>query len=77
MLPEQTAEAALDLSAKLAMPIHWGSFVLALHSWKDPVERLSRKAKELDVNVITPKIGEQIILNKTIIENNDWWATWN
>ena len=77
LLPEQTAQAAVDLNTKLAMPIHWGSFVLALHSWKDPVERLSRKAEELKVDVITPKIGEQISLNKTVVENNDWWVTWN
>ena len=77
MLPEQTAQAALDLNTKLAMPIHWGSFVLALHSWKDPVERLTKKAQELNVNVITPKIGEQFLLNETIIENNNWWVNWN
>ncbi len=77
LLPEQTAQAALDLNAGLTMPIHWGSFVLALHSWKDPVERLSRKAEELGVNILTPKIGEQISLNKTIVKNNDWWVSWN
>jgi L-ascorbate metabolism protein UlaG (beta-lactamase superfamily) len=77
MLPEQTAQAALDLDTKIAMPIHWGSFVLALHSWKDPVERLTKKAHELNVNVITPKIGEQFLLNETIIEDNNWWSNWN
>lgn len=76
MLPEQTAQAALDLNAKIAMPIHWGSFVLALHSWKDPVERLTKKAQELNVNVITPKIGEQFLLNETKIEDNNWWVNW-
>jgi L-ascorbate metabolism protein UlaG (beta-lactamase superfamily) len=76
LLPEQTAQAAVDLKARLAMPIHWGSFVLALHSWKDPVERLSVKAKELQVNVITPKIGEQISLHQPVIVNNDWWLAW-
>jgi L-ascorbate metabolism protein UlaG (beta-lactamase superfamily) len=77
MMPEQTAQAALDLNAKLAMPIHWGAFVLALHSWKDPVERVTKKAKELNVNLITPKIGEQLMLNDLIVEDNDWWVNWN
>jgi L-ascorbate metabolism protein UlaG (beta-lactamase superfamily) len=76
MLPEQTVQAAIDLNARLIMPIHWGSFVLALHSWKDPVERLAKKAKELNVNVITPKIGEQVLLNEVKIEENDWWVNW-
>jgi len=77
MLPEQTAQAAIDLNAKLAMPIHWGAFVLALHAWKDPVERVTKKAKELEVNIITPKIGQQIILNEPTIEKNNWWVSWN
>lgn len=77
LLPEQTAQAAIDLDTKLMMPIHWGSFVLALHSWKDPVERLAKKAKELNVNVITPKIGEQFLLNEPKIKNNNWWVQWN
>ncbi len=77
MMPEQTAQAALDLNTKMMMPIHWGSFVLALHSWKDPVERLTKKAQELGVSVITPKIGEQFLLNEIIIDDNDWWRIWN
>jgi len=77
MLPEQTAQAAIDLKTKMAMPIHWGSFVLALHSWRDPVERVTQKAQELGVNVITPKIGEQISLIETVIEDNNWWEDWN
>ena len=77
MLPEQTAQAALDLNTKIAMPIHWGSFVLALHAWKDPVQRITKKAQELNVNVITPKIGEQVLLNEVKIENNEWWVNWN
>lgn len=77
LMPEQTAQAALDLNAKTAMPIHWGSFVLALHSWKDPVERVTRKAKEIGANFITPKIGEQVLLNEVIVAENDWWVNWD
>jgi L-ascorbate metabolism protein UlaG (beta-lactamase superfamily) len=77
MMPEQTAQAALDLKANHMMPIHWGSFVLALHSWKDPVERVTQKAREFNVSVVTPKIGEQFLLNEPIIENNRWWVEWD
>jgi hypothetical protein len=31
MLPEQTAQAAVDLKTELFMPIHWGAFKLAFH----------------------------------------------
>lgn len=31
MMPEQTVQAAIDLKAKMLMPVHWGKFALALH----------------------------------------------
>lgn len=75
MLPEQTAQAAVDLKAERMMPVHWGAFVLALHPWKDPVERVTRKARELNLPVIVPQIGEQIDLNKPEVQKTDWWVT--
>ena len=74
MLPEETAQAGLDIKAKRIMPIHWGAFKLASHSWTDPVERISKKAKELNVDLIIPKIGEiiEIGLNNSE-EIYPWW----
>lgn len=76
MMPEQTAQSALDLKAETMMPIHWGSFVLALHSWNDPVIRVTQKALELGVNVITPQIGEQITFPGPTVRENNWWLNW-
>lgn len=32
MMPEQTVQAAIDLKAKILMPVHWAKFALALHA---------------------------------------------
>ncbi|HSX34551.1 MAG TPA: MBL fold metallo-hydrolase, partial [Candidatus Saccharimonadales bacterium] len=40
MQPEQTFTAFQDLRGKRLMPLHWGAFSLALHSWVDSVERV-------------------------------------
>ena len=40
MMPEQSAQANIDLGGKVMMPIHWGAFDLALHKWSEPVIRL-------------------------------------
>ena len=72
MMPEESAQAAIDLNAKMAMPIHWGAFSLAAHSWTEPVERISEAAKKLDLKLATPKIGEPIILGKQE-PNTAWW----
>lgn len=73
MMPEQTAQAAVDVKTKLFMPIHWGAFVLALHTWKDPIERVTKKAKELAMPITTPRIGEPVILELAEKPTNRWW----
>ena len=72
MMPEQTIQAHLDLKGKLLMPIHWGAFSLAMHSWTDPIERASAEAKRLNVPMATPRIGESIVLGKKA-PVRAWW----
>ena len=57
MMPEETVQASLDLKAKYLLPVHWGKFSLALHPWNEPIERVIKKAEELNVDVTTPLIG--------------------
>lgn len=72
MTPEETIQASIDVQSKLMMPIHWGAFKLALHSWDDPIIRATNKAKELNTKITVPKIGESIILNKEF-PTEKWW----
>lgn len=73
MFPEETAQAGVDLKAKKIMPIHWGAFKLSTHSWTDPVERISKKAKELNIRLVTPEIGESIELIENKEISSKWW----
>lgn len=74
MFPEETAQAGADVGAKAIMPIHWGAFKLALHDWTDPVQRVSQRAKELQIPVWTPKIGESVYMTSTTAsEFGKWW----
>jgi L-ascorbate metabolism protein UlaG (beta-lactamase superfamily) len=74
MMPEETAQAAVDLKSNLIMPIHWGAFTLAFHDWTDPVERLIKKADDLNISVATPKIGEPLILGNSTFPTEKWWT---
>lgn len=71
-LPEESVQAYFDLRAKRFFPVHWGMFVLALHSWREPVDRLLALAKERGVNIVTPKFGEMVALNDEY-KNTEWW----
>lgn len=74
MMPEQTVQAAMDIDAAMMVPIHWGSFALATHSWTDPVERVTAAAKENNMPIATPRIGAPIILSEPVDSYNEqWW----
>ena len=73
MMPEETAQASLDLNAKLMMPIHWGAFSLSLHDWREPVERVSIASEKLGINIITPRIGASFELKQDTAHLEKWW----
>lgn len=72
MFPEETAQAHLDVKGNLLMPIHWGKFDLALHPWKESVNRLTKKADEENISLFTPEVGQLVTLSDS--SNVDrWW----
>ncbi|EJQ51878.1 hypothetical protein A6279_13390 [Bacillus wiedmannii] len=73
MLPEETVQAHIDVKGELLLPIHWGAFTLALHEWSDPIERVTKEANRLGVNIATPQIGESITLKSTDYPSSAWW----
>ena len=73
MFPEETAQAGVDIGAKAIMPIHWAGFKLALHSWTDPINRVSAKAKELNIPLVTPRIGQAVVLDTLAKPTEKWW----
>ena len=75
MFPEETAQAGIDVQAKLIMPIHWGAFKLGMHPWTEPVERISKKADELGIEMIIPKIGEPIEFYNSSGIKSTWWQS--
>ena len=72
MMPEETVQAAVDLNSKALLPVHWGKFNLALHAWNDPIKRVIKKANELNMKVLTPKIGQPLVLEDNF-QSESWW----
>ncbi|WP_165749536.1 MBL fold metallo-hydrolase [Cellulophaga sp. Z1A5H] len=73
MMPEETAQAGIDIKARKIMPIHWAGFKLALHDWTDPVTRLKIAADKLNLPVLTPELGTEIIVKDSINTTTNWW----
>ncbi|RJX39554.1 MBL fold metallo-hydrolase [Paenibacillus pinisoli] len=73
MSPEESLQAHLDVQGKLMIPIHWGAFTLALHSWTDPIERATRAAELQNSVLATPKIGEVVTIGASEYPSESWW----
>jgi len=71
MGPEHATNAHQALKSKLMMPIHWGTFNLALHSWHEPVHLLLKYAKEKSINLFLPSPGVPTEVNGAF--NSEWW----
>ncbi|MNC37462.1 hypothetical protein D3C75_860280 [compost metagenome] len=73
MLPEQTVLAHQEVGGKLLLPIHWGAFTLSLHAWTEPVERAVAAAEKKNVPMVTPRIGEPVLLGLVPHPSTRWW----
>lgn len=72
MPPEASVQVHLDVQGKRMLPVHWGTFNLALHAWDEPIERTLAAAKAKHVNVLTPKPGESVSAAQAH-SNLAWW----
>ncbi|MEO8148157.1 MAG: hypothetical protein ABI723_10990 [Bacteroidia bacterium] len=72
MMPEEVVQAAKDLRASKIIPVHWGKFSLGQHAWDEPIIRVTKEAKEKNVNILHPMIGEEVNLNQTKVFSK-WW----
>ncbi|EOZ7956763.1 MBL fold metallo-hydrolase [Enterobacter asburiae] len=73
MLPEETAQASVDLNAKAVVPGHNGRFVLAKHTWNDPLIQLAKASKDKNYRLLTPALGEPVRVNDATQTFRAWW----
>jgi L-ascorbate metabolism protein UlaG (beta-lactamase superfamily) len=57
----------------LMMPIHWGLFDLALHAWRQPIERLVEVAREKKIKLWAPQPGLPTEVVCGVELRSDWW----
>jgi L-ascorbate metabolism protein UlaG (beta-lactamase superfamily) len=72
MMPTEVVQAAKDLKAKKLLPVHWGKFSLSLHAWDEPIRQVMNEAKDKDLVVLHPMIGEAVTIDG-VNTFNQWW----
>ena len=70
--PEHALEAHALLGGGAFLPVHWGTFSLALHDWDEPPETLLTLAPKQGVQLVMPRLGEPVEPSR--VENvTPWW----
>jgi len=58
--PENALEAVRLLGGAPLLPVHWGTFKLAMHPWDEPAEELLALASGTGTRLVMPRLGEPV-----------------
>ena len=70
--PENAMKAHALLGGGAFLPVHWGTFNLAMHAWDAPAEALFLHAEKRNIPLIMPQLGQAIEPIQTEIVK-PWW----
>jgi L-ascorbate metabolism protein UlaG (beta-lactamase superfamily) len=58
--PRNALQALALLGGGAFLPVHWGTFTLAMHAWDEPAETLLTLAPPQGVQLVMPRLGEAV-----------------
>jgi L-ascorbate metabolism protein UlaG (beta-lactamase superfamily) len=72
--PANALEALALLGNPSFLPVHWGTFNLAIHAWDDPPETLMELGPKRGAHLVMPRLGEAVEPSR--VERVDpWWRS--
>jgi len=72
--PNNAIEARTRLGSGAFLPIHWGTFNLAMHAWDEPIETVFNLAPARGIQLLTPRLGEPFELESAELPE-PWWRS--
>ena len=72
--PENALAAAKLLDASAFLPVHWGTFSLAMHAWDEPVETLLALGPKQGAHLLLPRLGQAVEPAREH-EAKPWWRS--
>ena len=70
--PENALQALALLGGGAFLPVHWGTFALAMHDWDEPAETLLALAPRQGARLVMPRLGEPVEPAHAA-EPTPWW----
>lgn len=68
--PENALRVHQQVRAKTLMPVHWGTFSLALHAWDQPIVHLLELVEKQGAQLLSPMMGETVHRESGV---SDYW----
>lgn len=73
IIPEDLVKAIEELQPKRLMTIHNSKYALGRHAWYEPMEKIASASEAHSFNLITPMIGEPVMLKDSTQAFTKWW----
>jgi L-ascorbate metabolism protein UlaG (beta-lactamase superfamily) len=71
--PENALKAIALLDPATFLPVHWGTFRLAMHPWDQPAEVLFEQSSTLRARLVMPRLGEPFEPAQASGTVDPWW----
>jgi L-ascorbate metabolism protein UlaG (beta-lactamase superfamily) len=71
--PDNALKAIAHLDAETFLPIHWGTFRLAMHAWDQPAEVLYAQGTTIRARLMMPRLGEPVEPGRASGAVEPWW----
>jgi L-ascorbate metabolism protein UlaG (beta-lactamase superfamily) len=73
MSPEEAVRTHQDVRGRVMLPIHWATFNLGFHAWRDPPDQALAAARRTGVQIVIPKPGELVEPARVTGMPEPWW----
>ena len=76
--PQQAVHMARLVGARTYLPVHWGTFNLALHAWDEPILHVQELARAAAVPIHAPVAGGTIVADAPVVHEvwRERWQRW-
>jgi L-ascorbate metabolism protein UlaG (beta-lactamase superfamily) len=73
MTPEEAIRTHQDVRGRVMLPVHWATFNLAFHPWREPPDRALAAARKAGVTIVIPRPGEFVEPQVESTSQDLWW----
>jgi L-ascorbate metabolism protein UlaG (beta-lactamase superfamily) len=72
--PENALQALALLGGGAFLPVHWGTFNLAMHAWDEPAETLLERGPKQGAHLVMPLLGQPVEPSRAE-SVKPWWRS--